>query len=159
MTSQKAKLLALYALMGLSALLCCFPSFALQNAGYGLIFAVLILAYILRALSPEESLERNHAKFIVRSIWIYSLIALIGTIAAGIMVGQKGDFSALDQILTNPENAENLLRSYFETNRDLIESATRIWMFPAQLYLIWRMTHGISRAGKSYRISKPDSWF
>jgi uncharacterized membrane protein len=152
MTSPRTKLLALYALMGLAAFLCSLPSFLLQNAGYGLVCAVLILGYVLRSISLEESLEKNHAKFIIRGIWVYSLIGTIGAMGAGIIVSQEGDFSALDQIMTAPENAEALLNSYFETNRDLIEKTTRIWMLPAQIYLIWRTARGLSRSAKSYRI-------
>lgn len=160
-------ILAFYAALSAVVIFCSLPNFQLQNIGYTLVTAELVIAYIARAYWPKgESFEENHTTFIIRTIWIYSLLVTFGIIGAGIIIGQSGNPAALNPMLdammtgVQPPEAdiENWMRQYFMDNQELILNQSRIWLCPAQIYLVWRILRGGGRAFKGYRLARPKSW-
>ncbi|PZP56982.1 MAG: hypothetical protein DI586_01825 [Micavibrio aeruginosavorus] len=153
--------------MSLVVIFCSTTSFDLQNIGYTLILVQLIFAYIARARFPRnESFEENHMTYIIRSIWIYSSIAAIAMTIMAIILVQRGNMDSIYQLgdvyLNGGEPSEDQMRAAFDNyiadNKNLILEQYLIWLFPVQLYLVWRIFHGGGRAFKSYRVANPKRW-
>lgn len=168
MEKNRNTILAFYAVLSAVVIFCSLPDFQLQNLGYTLVTIELLVAYIARARWPKnESFEENHTTFIIRTIWIYSLLVFFGIIGAGMMIGQNGNPAALNPMLdammagVQPSEAEieGWMRQYFVDNQNLILNQSRIWLCPAQIYLVWRILRGGGRAFNGYRLSRPKSWF
>ncbi len=168
MEKNRNIILAFYAFLSLVVILCSTTSFDLQNIGYTLALIVLIAAYIVRTKFPRnESFEDNHMTYIIRSIWIYSSLAAIAMTIMAIVLVQRGDMNSIYQLgdiyMSGSEPSEEQMKlafdSYIMDNRSLILEQYLIWIFPVQLYLVWRIFHGGERAFKSYRIANPKRWF
>lgn len=166
MDKPRLKILSMYALTGVAALLGGVPHYTAQNLSLSLALIGLIIVYAIRHYSKEDSLEHHHYTFIIRSIWIYSLIGAIGMIGASWTVFQKADASAIDTLLDQVNNGmipdEAMLEAagqdYFASNKSLILESVILWMFPALIYLMWRVARGSVRAYKNYRIVNIYSW-
>lgn len=168
MEKNRTSILAFYAALSAVVIFCSLPNFQLQNIGYTLVTVALLLAYIARAYWPKgESFEENHTTFIIRTIWVYSLFVFFGILGAGMMIGQNGNPDALTPMLdamvsgVQPAEAdlEIWMRQYYTDNESLILNQSRIWLCPAQIYLVWRILQGGGRAFKGYRLARPKSWF
>lgn len=167
MDKPRFTILSLYGLCGCAALLGGLPSYAAQNAGLILIPILLILVYILRMRARLDSLEYHHFTFIIRTLWIYSLLAGIGAIGASWVVYRDGDSSAIDALIGQiqsgippaQQDLEATGHSYIDANMNLILRSMMLWMSPAFLYMIWRVTRGSMRAYKNYRVHNIYSWF
>jgi len=159
--------IAVYAAFGICLITSCIPNMSIQN--YSALFTIIlqIAAYFLRRREEPDSFAHNHIDFIIRTIWIWSLFFVIGMAGAGMMISQSGDMSALDQLMSSvtdgsiPTEADmnQTAQVYFETNYALILRTTLLWLGPAQLYAVWRIARGLSRALKGYRLANPRSWF
>ncbi len=166
MDKTRIKILSIYALTGGAALCGGIPTYMAQNLCLSLILVTLILTYILRGMSKDDSLEHHHFTFIIRSIWIYSFFASIGMIGASWMVYDKADSSAIDTLLDQVNSGaipsmadlEAAEQRYLDTNMPLILESVILWMFPGLLYLLWRVARGSVRAFKNYRILNIYSW-
>ena len=161
------KILALYVVFSFAVLMGCLPNMSAQNAGAIAAFILLISAYIFESKHASDSLETHHAIFIIRTIWIWSIFLLIGMCGAGYVVSQQGDMSAIDLLMNNVTNGivpteddiNVTLDSYFNTNSSLILKTALIWLAPAQIYAVWRIALGATRAYKGYRILNFRGWF
>lgn len=166
MTAQK-KITALYSAFALCVMMVCVPLMSVQNWAAILSLLVLISAYILRKKSPADSLEAHHATFVIRSLWIWSLVLILGMAGAGWVVSQNGDMAAITHLVDSVMNGailsedeiNNAFNDYIATNYDLILKTTVMWLAPAQIYGVWRIARGMSRAWKGYRVHNPSSWF
>lgn len=167
MEKNRNTILAFYAVLSLVVLLCSTTSFNMQNMGYTLVMIELVIAYIARAKFPRnESYEENHTTFIIRTIWVYTTLAAIGMIGAAIIVTQRGSMDAMhamtEALMSGAQPSEEQMNSYAQQyisdNEDLLRNQFRMWLFPAQLYLVWRILKGGERAFKSYRIANPKRW-
>lgn len=164
--TARHKLISLYSSFGLCVLTSCIPNMDAQNIAMLGTLLLLIGAYVLRSKSAEDSLEAHHATFVIRSIWIWSFVFLLGMMGAGWMVFQNGDNSAFDTLMSSIENGgvptdadmEQTMQNYFNTNFPLILKTTLLWMAPAQIYAAWRIARGLSRGLKGYRIQNLRSW-
>ena len=168
MEKNRHNILAFYAVMSLVVILCCLPDFNLQNFGYLLIIIELVVAYIARHRWPRnESFEENHTTFVIRSIWMYTLLAGFGMLGAAIIIVQNGNMDAINEMANamvsgaTPSDAEMeaSMNRYIADNEALLKQQFIIWLSPAQIYMVWRILRGGERAFKGYRIAKPKSWF
>lgn len=164
MEKNRNTILCFYAILSLVVILCGVMDFTLQNMGYTLVMIELIVAYIARSRFPRnESYEENHTTYIIRTIWIYSTIAAIGMVGLAFIIIQQGSLDAINALANSmvegmtPDDAqmEAAFKQYISDNEDLIRQQYILWLFPAQLYLVWRILKGGSRAFKGYRIANP----
>jgi uncharacterized membrane protein len=150
------------------------PLFAVVSV---LFFAgVLVAAYIIRRKSETDSLTENHMTWVIRTIWIVCLFSFITTAAGGIYLWTQLDYSAMEPcsanmgeyILSQGENisnkqllalAEPCKDEFFAANMRAFIIAATIAALPLVLYLVLRITKGLSRAIKGYRIANPEEWF
>jgi uncharacterized membrane protein len=167
MEKNRNIVLAFYAVMSVTVVLCSLPVIALLNLSLIVAVLTLIVAYLARARFPKnDSFEENHTTYVIRSLWLYSLLFLIGAIAASYFVFAQGNRESLapmlEVIAAGQKPTESEMQSwthqYAEDNAELLMRMFRLWLCPAQIYLVWRILQGGSRAFKGYRIARPGSW-
>lgn len=161
------KILGLYAVLAFGVLMSCLPYMTAQNVGAVAVLLALIFSYVLESKSDKDSLETHHAIFIIRTIWIWTTFLLIGLCGAGYVVSQQGNMAAIDQLMgminsggiPTEADIQAASEAYLNDNTDLILKTALVWLAPAQIYAVWRLARGLSRAVKGYRINNFRSWF
>lgn len=161
------KNLILYLPLLVGVVLGCVPDMSMQSYSAMVVFATLILAYIVRSRQEGDSLVWHHSTFVIRTIWIWSFFIAVGMIGAGITVQMTADMSAIDTLsarimegmVPNEYEIEAATQSYIDTNYNLILTTTIAWLAPAQVYAVWRVFKGLSRAKQGYRVQNLRGWF
>lgn len=173
---QKKTVLNLYAAFAVSLVLTCVPH--MMIALVSLIFAlgVLIAAYMVRSRSGADSLAGNHATYIIRTIWTGSLLSVITmAIGSAIMLGRL-DYAPFGPCAENmaaqgidwAANASHaeiwaLANPCFDVfirdNFNILMIAGVVAIVPILLYFGYRITRGVLRATKGYRLQNPKALF
>jgi uncharacterized membrane protein len=171
---EKKSILNLYALLGTMVILSVLPYGAAAILSLIFLIAVLVLAYSARSKSPMDSFAYAHASFIVSTVWISGLIALVTTILSGLfMLGgiDYGAFEPCANALANKgmewlESAsyqdtyaliDPCLQSFMSANKTLLIGATFAAAAPPILYLGYRLIKGV-RAAMDGRLVATKGW-
>lgn len=179
-TSSKAPgqktIMRLYGAFVASLVLMFVPSVIMALVALLLFCAVLVAAYVIRSKAEEDSLTENHMTFLIRTIWIVCLFSVITVTIGGLYLWTQADVSAIeacagpitDYIMANAENVivtevyrltEPCVAPLIQANVFPLMMASAVTILPLVLYLILRLTRGIGRASKGYRIAHPKAWF
>lgn len=158
---------ALYLSLLIGVVAGCLPYGSAQGISAILVIVALVLGYILRDKEGAGSLVAHHATFVIRTIWIWSLFLMIGMIGAAFVIYRQGDASAIDDMVNSiyggmiPTEADIQAVSdrYIMDNYDLMVRTAIIWLAPAQVYALWRVVKGFSRAWSGYRLQSVKGWF
>lgn len=163
-----------YALLCVSLVLGFLPLMEAAFLALLMFTVALIAAYVLRSKATENSLCENHMTYIIRTIWIASLFAVITIALASLYLLPNYDDAALticvNQVvnsmgsgMTNPAALENHLQpcmdQFISDNKVVFITSTIIAAAPVVIYLGYRMAKGISRAAKGHRIGDVKNWF
>lgn len=143
------------------------PLAVVQIFGLCLLLAILIGSYILKARSKLDSLSYNHMTYLIGTIWISSFFLVIGLCVATYWVYVQGNHELIQQVVNGmnagtmygPADLQAILSGYIKQNLSLLITATLSTIGPCVIYIVYRITHGLSRASKGYRIAKPAAWF
>lgn len=165
--SEKHKNLSLYIGLLVAVISGCLPDMSMQGLSTILVFVVLTVGYFFRARAKQDDLVWHHATFVIRTVWIWSIFAIIGMIGAGYQIYSQGDASMIDAFMSQVMNGliptdadiQNVSDSYMAANENLMIAATLIWIAPAQVYALWRTYKGLSRALAGYRVQNLYGWF
>lgn len=172
---EQKKLYNLYALFGVSLVLCVVPYASAALLCLVFFTWLLIAAYIVRKNAEENSLTHNHTVYIIRSLWIGALISAITGIAAAIyMLGNisydpfQPCANAIAGIgvetlqamggMAIYKLAEPCVADFISFNRNALMVAVLIGAAPPLIYMAYRFIRGVSRAVKGYRLANPKSW-
>lgn len=163
MNKDTVQILALYVFLFVATALCVVPVFDIQNIGYSSLFFILIGLHILHPLCKHESLLDNHVRYMISSLWIWNLFVLVGAIIAGILIAQNTSPVGLEPLMrmfdgSTPVDEKAVyaaLNDYIRAYQPSLLDTVRICLFPSQIFLIYRLTRGSTRAVKSYRVSNP----
>jgi uncharacterized membrane protein YfcA len=136
---------------------------------------VLISAYLVRRGAEPESLTENHMTWIIRTIWIAGLFAIVTIAAGGMYLWTQLDYTSIQSCASKigdlvmqggtPSTYEMLAlmepceEQFMHANRMALIISTIIAAGPLVLYLVLRLTKGIARAAKGYRLANPKEWF
>ena len=162
------RILQVYAALVASVVLSFVPYGNVELVGFVLFFAAWIAAYVFRTRNKdEESLVNNHMTYIIRTVWIASLLLSLGFVFWLAWFYAAADHSAyqlmINQILqgaqVNEAEVEETLQGYIQANLLLLIMISTLTLGPGLFYFIYRMANGLSRAIKGYRIAKPKGWF
>ncbi len=164
---ERKNIMHIYAALAAALTMQVIPSIEIQLFGACLFMGVLIGAYIFRARSEAESLCKNHMIYIIRTIWIWSLFFSIGAAIATLWIVRSGDHSiiqtAVNQVMSgivpSEEGMMDILYSYLRANFSLIATVCTLTIGPGMVYLIYRLSKGLSRAHKGHRIGDVTKWF
>lgn len=175
-TPEQKTLYNLYALFGVSLVLCVVPYVSAAILCVVFFTILLISGYVIRGKAEEHSLVDNHATFIIRTLWIGALVSLITTcIASAYMLGSI----SYDPFMPCAEKiaamgpstlesmgmmevyalAEPCVEAFISFNKQALIVAVAIGALPPLLYLTYRFFKGVSRVAKGYRLANPKSWF
>ncbi len=172
----RAKIIKLYVAFGLSIVLTVIPHVWAAAASMLMLLYTRIVAYVLRGRGPKDSLADNHATFVIRTIWLTGLFAIVTLAAGSAYLLERIDNAPLmpcmDKFLNmNPEKAavmnvvdmgtlfENCMHPFVTTNWNALIVSMLIAGGPLLAYVVVRFARGLSRALKGYRLAKPKAWF
>lgn len=155
-----------YGLCGLTSILSAWPDYNVINAGLTLTALVLVAAYIVRLRAIPDSLVHHHMTYVIRTLWIYSTLALIGLLFASYWIFEHSDRSAIDAlidgassgVMPGEEEIRAIEESYLAANEPFIIETLIASLFPGLLYLVWRVSRGASRARRNFRVQNLYSW-
>lgn len=164
--NEKQKNLVLYIGLLLGVVVGCLPNGPAQGISAILVTGALVFGYVLRAQEKNDTIVAHHATFVIRTIWIWSVFLLVGMFGAGIMVQMSGDMRAIDELLgriysgafPTIDDIRATTESYMADNYDLMLRMTIVWLAPAQVYAVWRVVKGLSRALGGYRVKNVMGW-
>ncbi len=151
------------------------PAFAIVATIFFL--GVWIAAYIIRKKAEEDSLTENHMIWIIRTLWITCLFSVVTITAGGLYLWSQLDYSAIQPCSeqaanylmaqqSGTVNATELMAlmgpcedAFLRDNQPALILSAIIAALPLIIYLVMRLTKGLSRAVKGYRLASPKSWF
>lgn len=168
------KIMMLYGLLVLSMVVSFIPHLAFAYLAMFMFVATLLLAHIFRAEDKEEGLLAHHMTWIIRTIWIASVLALptIG-LAAAYMIPNI-DYSHMDHCvqeataLLDPENPDYAamddaiqpcMDNFLTHNKMVFAFAMLIGGGPLVLYLLLRLYRGLSAFRTGEKIDNVKRWF
>lgn len=176
--ANQKKIVRLYGAFGAGLVFSMVPLWSAAIVSATLIAGVLIMAYVVRTDTEHGSLSENHMTFIIRTIWIGSLFALITTAAASLYFFKTLDNAPLqpcaDAILslasgmTEPAAMERIIdnfmampcwANYWQKNIMIFITGGVIAAGPILIYFAIRYIRGLTRAMKGYRVANPKAWF
>ena len=172
---EQKKLYNLYALFGVSLVLCVVPYISAAILCLVFFTWLLIAAYVIRRKSEEHSLTHNHTTYVIRSLWIGVLFSVITTCAASFYMFGSLDYASFQpcaDTLVGMEAdalesmgfqqfyamAQPCVDDFITANRNPLLVAVGIGAAPPLIYLAYRFIKGVSRATKGYRLSNPEAW-
>lgn len=151
-------IVGIYALFILSIILNFVPSMIIQGFGGFLFFFMLIVAYIIKFKSDDDSFDKAHAKYMTKTVWIFSLFLLIGMFLALFFGNHDAITNAANGIqsgnILNDEEMMVLLIEYGQTNLLVFLGI----FFPIMAYALYRFGKGIHLARSNKIPTNPKSW-
>lgn len=171
-----------YGVFGLSLILSLIPSMAFASIVVLLITLLLIACYIKRHDATKDSFKENHLTYIIRTIWIGTIIGVITTIAGGIYMRIYIDYTPIyicidRNIVINPneflsddykvilsltmklmkEVVDLCMDGFIAANKKTFLYSTLISAGPVVLYFILRFAKGFSKALSGHKVEKSNS--
>ena len=156
---QQNTLASLYAVLFVltAASLMPYPNVAVL--GTILFLFVFIALYVFKAKAEEGDLLHNHTTYLIRSIWISSLLLILG-IAFFFFAGdhfvmtQMMEDVAQTAAMPTEEDLHLLSQQYLQDNISILTLS----FAPGLIYFLYRLCKGAARAVKGYRIQNPKGW-
>lgn len=161
------KSISLYVLLLMGIVIGCIPFTSMQALSVVIDLIALVSAYSFRSKAQNDDLVWHHATFVIRTIWIWSLFLVIGVIGSSLFIQMNADMSAITDLINSVNSGmvptesdiDLTMQKFMETNQDMMLRTTIIWLAPAQVYAVWRVYKGLSRAWVGYRVANLRSWF
>ncbi len=173
---QQKRILNLYGLFGASMIVSVLPYLSAGILSVVFFTALLIMAYMFKNKAEPESLQENHAVYIIRTIWITAFFSLITMTLGTIYMMQGIDYApfqpcadALAGLGVEAMESTGMQEMYtfiepcmddfIGSNHVLLMNTMLIIALPLMVYMGYRLAKGLLRAMKGYRLAKPRSWF
>lgn len=134
------------------------PVSIISSFGSLLFIVIFIATYVYKSKAPEDSLIHNHMRFIIKSIWVSSLILLVGMIASYLLADHTIIHQTYNTIMSGTyltqEQIHGLIMDYMKANLFVFI----LTLTPCLIYLLYRLSKGILHARKGYIIPDLKSW-
>lgn len=129
------------------------PQMTVQNLSLLLSLFLIITLYVIRRKWNKESAEHKEMSELIKTYWIWSVLFVVGIMAAGVLVSSFGDMTAINAwtesvvngAVVDEEEVERITAEYMDTNFNLIITSTILSILPAQIFAILRVKSGLSR--------------
>ncbi len=151
----------LYAIYIASIILQFMPFGIVITFGFFLFITVFIYTYILRGKAEPEDLIDNHATYLIRTVWIFGLVALAGIVAGAFYIMyafEPGELERLGREVIFSNDLHQTLKDYQSQYFNILLTTNIIAFGPAVIYIAYRLVKGLSRAIKGYRVASPRSF-
>lgn len=174
--SEQKIIYNIYALFGVSIVFSVVPSISAAFVSALFFLIALIAAYVVRGRSDTHSLTENHMIYVIRTIWIASLFAIVTMGFAAAYMLPKIEYLPLQSCMNalasqgtaalesmGIAEAEAIIapcmEDFMAMNYQVFLVAAFIAGGPLIVYLGYRFVKGIARAAKGYRLADPKGWF
>jgi uncharacterized membrane protein len=124
------------------------PYFTIATMGLILFLVVFVIIYLYKSSLDKDSFDWAHCHYMTKTIWIFSLFALITIIAAYLL----GDHSVINHF------AERIANGHTPPKREMMlvlgaYSRDNLMLFvllfiPVTIYLVYRLGKGAYKARK-----------
>lgn len=135
------------------------PSSAVQTFGLILFIVIFIATYVLRGKSAKDSLIYNHMQFMIKSIWISSLILLMGMTAAYFIADHSIIYQTIESaksgVFLTESQLNSILMDYMRANIFTFI----LTLTPSLIYLVYRFSKGVMYAKDGYVVPNLKNWF
>lgn len=159
MNKEQQNILTLYIGLIISTILNFVPIYSAQIFGAIFFLVLLIFSYIYKSQSEEASIQNSHARYIIKTIWIFSLFLLIGVILAGLFADNSAIQQTIDQVMAGvmmDETAlESILSGYMKDNAFTFF----VTIAPSFLYFFYRLIKGTLKIKNNNPMTNLKSWF
>jgi len=168
---ERKTVIKVYGFVFLMLLFGCIPNIIAAAITLILFTAVTPVAGHVRNKAAPDSFTADHMTYIIRTVWIFVLFALILIFGAAVYVWMNYDTSPLqpcvDKMMSaaqagqqpTPDMMMPCIEPFLIANRILFLKAGLAAGGPTVLYLVLRLLRGLARARKNERIANPRSWF
>ena len=172
--AETGKIMRVYGALAASLILLLLPHVAFCAMALLLFMGVMIVAYVMRGKADVQSLTHDHMTFIIRTIWIGSLFALVTTVIAAVYMLGYADQSPLMPCAEQAMNAASAstpadmkqidalmqpcVSAYVSANKVVLAVSVLIAGLLPLVYFAYRLAKGLSRARRSHRIGDNKSW-
>lgn len=172
---EQKTLYNLYAMFGVSLVLCVIPYVSAAVLFLLVFTALLIACYALRKKSIADSLIDNHTTYIISTLWISAIIPLFTMAIATIYLVTSIDHDpfkpctdtilsiGLEKVQSMPTKEiykffEPCMKDFMSYNSSALFIAIAIGPVPPFIYLIYRFFKGLNFALKGRSILNPKNW-
>jgi len=158
--SDNKTLSSLYGTYIVAIILNFMPSVMVQTIGGILFIATFIYTYIVRYRSKKETIENDHARYLIKTVWIFSLFTVIGIIIAYGLGDHSIIYQFMNDIMQNglipaEDQIMQILIDYTQVNLVLFA----LIFLPITLYLFYRFAKGMRAAQRNKKPDNLNSWF
>lgn len=168
---ERSRVLQLYGAFTAALVLSLLPFISAAIVSLVLFIGLLIATGIVRRRAAPDSLAENHAIYLIRTIWVGGLVALISLALGSAYMLSMIDNTALqpciESFMQNPGNDLMAMKLLFEPCFDSYMSGNFLTFAisgvlaagPILLYFAVRLVRGLMRAKDGYRLANPRMWF
>jgi uncharacterized membrane protein len=164
------KVIRVYAALTGGLLLSLVPQVLFAALSALFLTGAMITAYGIRRRASRDGLAANHMTYIIRTLWISSGLAVLTMSVATAyilsvydptpihncvdrLMGSGGlDYAAASALI------QPCMGEFLSANYPAFYIGGMIMIGPVAFYFVYRLTHGLSRALKGYRIANIKSW-
>lgn len=167
-TKERNKIITLYAVLFFSLIGGFVPHVLFAVIAILLFIGGMIAAYSARGKAEPHSLTANHMTYLIRTIWIVSLMVFVTTLAAGFYVLGAYDPTPVNACaerlmnMTDVAAMEQMVRpcmdDFVRVNFQVFMIGLLIAAGPVIPYFLWRLLKGLNRARNGYRLADEKSW-
>ena len=134
------------------------PSVSIQTLGGILFFVAFIGSYILRKKHNAGSQEHIHYSYMIKTIWIFSILFLIGTLFSLILADHTAINKIVDGINTgNIPTEDAMMGSVLQFGMDNLMLFLIIFL-PMIIYALYRFSKGLYFIRKNQIFKNPTGW-
>lgn len=173
--SEQKTLNMVYGALAAVTVLTLVPVMSVAVIALLLFIVVFIALYVVKAKAKADGVVENHMIYLIRTIWISSLWAVVTITLASLYLLPNYDPAALESCTntvldmavasSTPDTAamsaamQPCMETFMEENKGVFLIASLIGAGPLLLYFVYRLFKGGSRAVKGYRLANPKAWF
>jgi len=151
MTQTQKTIASLYAMVGAGSIMMVVPYSMIPYAGIACALVGFIATYIYKFKNKGNELYQFHCRYLIRTVWISSLILMLGIIVFGSIIFLNGDMSAINDMMLSAERGVvpseydiyAMQMQFVIVNKSIIILAAVIALLPYPLYLIYRTIKGV----------------
>jgi len=173
-TAQKEKAITLqsYTAWLIAFVLTLVPSLMMGAVATILLIVLLIAAYVIRGRMSEGGLAHHHINYIIRTVWIGGLYAVVFTLIASAYMVPNIDYAAFNACAERIVNsgvqsasteemaamAQPCMDEFVAANKGVFWIAMLISALPVLAFFFYRLGKGLMAARRDEEVSGAQSW-
>lgn len=153
MNKEQKNIVSIYAALSAAMVFQLMPNTSLALFSVLLLLFTWLLIGFMRRGAERGSLMDNHMVFLNVSLWVWSLLVFLATMIGGYYIHTQFSMNDFMQLAQDYAAGKTDTDSVQELKTIMLATAA-----PCYIYIAYRLTKGLHRAIKGYRIANPKSW-